>query len=145
MKRKRGWEIPEREATPEGIFRDRRALIKAMGMGALVAATGGGSLAAAAPTFADADPSAGLYPAKRDAKYTLDRPITLEKLSTTYNNFYEYTSDKDVYEYSNALKVRPWTIAIDGMVAKPMTLGIDDLLKKVTLEERLYRHRCVET
>ena len=142
VKQRRGWEIPERDATPEAVFHNRRALIKAMGMGALAAASGGGFAAAA---FADADPTAGLYPAKRDPKYTLDRPITPEKLSTTYNNFYEFTSDKDVYEYSNSLKVRPWTITIDGMVEKPFTLGFGDLLKKVTLEERLYRHRCVET
>jgi methionine sulfoxide reductase catalytic subunit len=142
VKQKRGWEIPERDATPEAVFHNRRALIKAMGMGALAAASGGGF---ATTAFADTDPTAGLYPAKRDPKYTLDRPITPEKLSTTYNNFYEFTSDKDVYEYSNSLKVRPWTITIDGMVEKPFTLGFDDLLKKVTLEERLYRHRCVET
>jgi sulfoxide reductase catalytic subunit YedY len=142
VKQQRGWEIPERDATPEAVFHNRRALIKAMGMGALVAASGGGFATAA---FADTDPTAGLYPAKRDPRYTLDRPITPEKLSTTYNNFYEFTSDKDVYEYSNSLKVRPWTITIDGMVEKPFTLGFDDLLKKVTLEERLYRHRCVET
>jgi len=145
VKRKRGWEIAEHEVTPESVFHDRRAFLKAMGMGALVAATGTGSLAAAAPAFADTDQSAGLYPAKANPKYKLDRPVTAEKLSTTYNNFYEYTAEKNVYEYSDALQVRPWNVAIDGMVEKPMTLGIDDLLKKVTLEERLYRHRCVET
>ncbi len=145
VKRKRGWEIPERESTPEAVFHNRRALLKAMGMGAMAAAGGAGALAAAAPAFADTDLSAGLYPAKRDPKYTLDRPVTPQKLSTTYNNFYEFTTNKDVYEYSDALKIRPWTISIDGMVEKPFTLGIDDLLKKVTLEERLYRHRCVET
>ncbi|MDE2164895.1 MAG: protein-methionine-sulfoxide reductase catalytic subunit MsrP [Alphaproteobacteria bacterium] len=143
VKRKRGWEIPERESTPEAVFHNRRALLKAMG--AMAAAGGAGALAAAAPAFADADPSAGLYPAKRDPKYTLDRLVTPQKLSTTYNNFYEFTTNKDVYEYSDALKIRPWTISIDGMVEKPFTLGIDDLLKKVMLEERLYRHRCVET
>jgi methionine sulfoxide reductase catalytic subunit len=116
-----------------------------MGVGAVAAVGGAGTLAAAAPAFADADPSAGFYPAKRNPKYTLDRPLTPKKLSTAYNNFYEFTSNKDVYEYSDALKIRPWSISIDGMVEKPFTLGIDDLLKKVTLEERLYRHRCVET
>ncbi|MGH6975499.1 MAG: protein-methionine-sulfoxide reductase catalytic subunit MsrP, partial [Stellaceae bacterium] len=125
VKRKRGWEIAEHEATPESVFHDRRALLKAMGMGALVAAAGTGSLAAAAPAFADTDPAAGLYPAKRDTKYVLDRPVTAEKLSTTYNNFYEYTSEKNVFEYSEALQIRPWTVAIDGMVEKPMTLGVD--------------------
>ena len=112
-------------------------------MGALIAAGGLG----AGSAFADesADPSAGLYPVKRNERYTLDRPITAEKLSTTYNNFYEYSEQKDVYEYSDKLKIRPWTVSIGGMVEKPFTIDIDDLLKKMPLEERLYRHRCVET
>jgi hypothetical protein len=81
LKVKRGWEIPEREATPESVFLNRRDLVKAMGMGALIAAGGLG----AGSAFADesADPSAGLYPVKRNERYTLDRPITAEKLSTT--------------------------------------------------------------
>jgi methionine sulfoxide reductase catalytic subunit len=79
---------------------------------------------------------------KRSEHYTLDRPITDEKLSTHYNNFYEFTEDKDVD--ADALPLRPWTVAIDGMVEKPMTLDIDDILKRMPLEERLYRHRCVE-
>ena len=90
------------------------------------------------------DPSAGLYPAKRNDKYTLDRPITDAKYSTTYNNFYEFGTDKDIADAAQALPIRPWTIKIDGMVEKPMTIGIDDLLKQMPLEERLYRHRCVE-
>ncbi|MGH7226025.1 MAG: protein-methionine-sulfoxide reductase catalytic subunit MsrP, partial [Gemmataceae bacterium] len=92
VKRKRGWEIPERDATPEAVFRNRRVLLKAMGMGALAVTAGGaGSLAAAVPALADTDPTAGLYPTKHDPKYVLDRPVTPEKLSTTYNNFYEFT------------------------------------------------------
>jgi methionine sulfoxide reductase catalytic subunit len=142
VKRKRGWEMRESEATPEAVFHDRRRVVQAMGFGALLAASGGAGTAAlgAAP----ADPSAGLYPAKRNERYTLDRPVTDEKLSTTYNNYYEYGSQKTIAEEAQALQIRPWTVMIDGMVAKPMTLGIDDLLKRVTLEERLYRHRCVE-
>jgi methionine sulfoxide reductase catalytic subunit len=141
IKVKRGWEMRESEATPEQVFLDRRRIVQAMGMGALIAATGGfaaGAGAAAPPP----DPSTGLYPVKRNDKYTLDRPITDEKLSTHYNNFYEFTEDKDVD--ADALPVRPWTVQIDGMVEKPMTLDIDDLLKRMQLEERLYRHRCVE-
>src|SRR5262249_31360783 len=63
---------------------------------------------------------------------------------TTYNNFYEFGTDKSVWREAQALKLRPWTVKIDGMVEKSQTLDIDDLLKKVGLEERLYRHRCVE-
>jgi sulfoxide reductase catalytic subunit YedY len=146
IKVKRGWEIPEREATPESAFHHRRDLLKAMGMGSLLAATASTlplaqSFAAAAP---EADPSASLYPVKRNDKYTLDRPITDEKLSTNYNNFYEYGEDKEIAARAQQLKIRPWTIAIDGMVEKPQTIDIDDLLKQMPLEERLYRHRCVE-
>jgi methionine sulfoxide reductase catalytic subunit len=142
IKRKRGWELPENAATDEALVLDRRRVLEAMGMGTLLAAVAG-----AAPALAkeQPDPSAGLYPAKRDEKYTLDRPITEEKLATNYNNFYEYSTDKYLAEEAQALRIRPWTIKIDGMVEKPFELGIDDLLKKVTLEERLYRHRCVET
>jgi methionine sulfoxide reductase catalytic subunit len=147
VKRRRGWEMRESEATPESAFHDRRRLVKAMGFGALIAAAAGatgelalGDALAAMPP----DPSAALYPAKRNERYVLDRPITDEKLATTYNNFYEFGSQKTIAEDAQALPIRPWTIAIDGMVAKPITLGIDDLLKRVTLEERLYRHRCVE-
>ena len=144
VRSKRGWEMPERQATPESLFLRRRELVKAMGMGAILAAAPALSSRAFAADPPPADPSAGLYPVKRNPKYTLDRPITDEKLSTTYNNFYEYTTDKDVYQYSDKLKVRPWTVTIDGMVEKPITIDIDDLLKKMPLEERLYRHRCVE-
>lgn len=146
IKVKRGWEIPESQATPESAYRNRRDLLKAMGLGTLIAAGSGAfpladALAAAAP---EADPSAGLYPVKRNEKYTLDRPLTDEKFSTNYNNFYEYGEDKDIASRAQALKIRPWTIEIDGMVEKKMTVDIDDLLKQMPLEERVYRHRCVE-
>ena len=142
IKRKRGWEMRESEATPEALFHDRRRIVQAMGFGALIAAAGAPGEAALATT-AD-DPSTVLYPAKRNESYTLDRPITDEKLSTTYNNFYEFGSQKTIAEDAQKLPIRPWTVTIDGMVEKPMQLGIDDLLKRVQLEERLYRHRCVE-
>jgi methionine sulfoxide reductase catalytic subunit len=146
IKIKRGWELRESEATPESAFLNRRALVKAMGLGAIVAGAGGGlgafdALAADNPA---PDPSAGLYPAKRNELYVLDRPITDPKLSTTYNNFYEFSEDKDLVDLAQALPIRPWTVTIDGMVEQKQTLDIDDLLKRLPLEERLYRHRCVE-
>ncbi len=136
---RRGWELPERAATPEHLFFDRRAFLAAAGA------------VLAAPTLASAqratdlpDPSAGLYPVKRNDKYVLDRPITDEAINTTYNNFYEFGSAKTISRAAQALKVRPWTVKIDGMVEKPLEIGLDDLLSKMPLEERLYRHRCVE-
>ena len=90
------------------------------------------------------DPSADLYPAKRNEKYALDRPITDEKVNGNYNNFYEFGTSKTTAAAAQALTIRPWTVKIDGMVEKPVEVGIDDLIRKLTLEERTYRHRCVE-
>jgi sulfoxide reductase catalytic subunit YedY len=139
--RRRGWEIPERLATPEHLFFSRRAFLAASGAAAL----------SVTPEFASAqraadlpDPTKDLYPFKRNDKYVLDRPVTDEKININYNNFYEFSSSKNVARAAQALVLRPWTIKIDGMVEKEQEIGIDDLLKKVEPEERLYRHRCVE-
>ena len=140
--RRRGWEMPEHLATPEHVFLNRRAFLS----GAVGAATIGMAPGMAfAQRAGDApDPSIDLYPAKRNEKYTLDRPITDEKVNANYNNFYEFGSSKSVARAAEALKVRPWTIKIGGMVEKAMEVGIDDLVRKFGVEERLYRHRCVE-
>ena len=138
IKRRRGWELGENQATPEGCYLQRRSLVKAMGLGAA-------SLALPAIASAqDKDPSAALYPAKRNDKYGVPTPMTAEKLATTYNNFYEFGTDKSIWRDAQKLEVRPWTIKVSGMVEKPFEIGIDDLLAKVQLEERVYRHRCVE-
>jgi sulfoxide reductase catalytic subunit YedY len=74
----------------------------------------------------------------------MDKPTAI-KDATSYNNFYEFGTDKaDPARYAGSLKTRPWTIAIEGEVKKPMTLDIDSLMKLAPLEERLYRLRCVE-
>jgi sulfoxide reductase catalytic subunit YedY len=90
------------------------------------------------------DPTADLYPAKRVEKYVLDRAITDEKVNLNYNNFYEFGTSKNVASAAESLRIRPWTVKLDGMVEKEQTIGIDDLIRKVGLEERAYRHRCVE-
>jgi sulfoxide reductase catalytic subunit YedY len=138
--RRRGWELPERVATPEHLVFNRRSFLAATGA-AMVLRPG---LAAAQAAADSSDPSVQLYPVKRNEKYVLDRPITDEAINTTYNNFYEFGSAKTISRAAQALKLRPWTVKIDGMVAKPFEIGLDDLLAKMPLEERLYRHRCVE-
>jgi DMSO/TMAO reductase YedYZ molybdopterin-dependent catalytic subunit len=109
-------------------------------MGTLV--TAGAALPLARSIASDGpiepDPSASLYPVKRNPKYSVERPITDAKYSTNYNNFYEYGAEKDIAEAAQQLKIRPWTVTIDGMVEKPMTIAIDDLLKQMPLEERIY-------
>src|SRR3954471_4530564 len=110
--RRRGWEIPERFATPEHLFFNRRDFLAA-------AATGAGALAltprlAMAQRIADLpDPSKDLYPAKQNEKFTLDRAVTEEKINLNYNNFYEFSSNKSLAKQAQALKPRPWTIKID--------------------------------
>lgn len=137
---RRGWELPEHQATPETAFFNRRHFLS-MGAAALAMAPA----ATRAQRVSDLpDPSAALYPVKRNDKYALDRAITDETLNTTYNNFYEFGSAKTIARAAQALPLRPWTVRIDGMVDKPLELGLDDLIAKMPLEERLYRHRCVE-
>ena len=129
------WEIGVGRETPEHIAFNRRAFM---------AGTGGALLAASLrPAFAeDADPTASLYPAKRNSAFKIDGDPTPEKVNVNYNNFYEFSTSKHLS--AEALKTHPWTIAIDGMVEKPMTMDVADLIKSVGIEERLYRHRCVE-
>ena len=123
----RGWEIPEREATPESVYHNRRAFLKAAGFAGL------GSLLEAAT------------PAKRNEKYELDRPITEEWAATGFNNFYEFTLDKQrVKDMVGPFVISPWKIEVSGLVNKPKTYDVDDLLQRMPLEERLYRMRCVE-
>jgi methionine sulfoxide reductase catalytic subunit len=137
--RRRGWEIPERLATPEHLF-NRRAVLAA-GAAALALSP---RLALAQRVSDLPDPTKDLYPVKRNPAYTLDRPITEERINTNYNNFYEYGMSKSIARAAQALRLRPWTIKIDGMVEKAQEVGLDDLIRKMPLEERLYRHRCVE-
>jgi len=135
-----GWAIPESQATPEHLAIDRRALLRG------TAAIAGGLLAgpALAQGAGEADPTAGLYPARRNERFVLDRAVTPEMINANYNNFYEFGSFKRVAAAAQALKTRPWTVTIDGMVENKVELDIDDLIRRMPLEERLYRHRCVE-
>jgi sulfoxide reductase catalytic subunit YedY len=136
-----GWAISEAFATPEDVYVDRRRILQGMGFGAMSAAA-----LAAMPGIAKAEtgPAADLYPAKRNEAYKLDRALTPEDLNLTYNNFFEYGSEKQIYSAAQRLQTQPWNIEIGGMVEKPFTIAFDDLVRKFPLEERLYRHRCVE-
>ncbi len=142
--RRRGWEIPESQITPEHLAFSRRSLLLAGGAGALALSPGAALAQRVSDLATLPDPTAGLYPAKRNESYKLDRPITSEKINADYNNFYEFGTSKHIAPAAQKLKTRPWTVKIDGMVEKPFEIGIDDLIRKVTLEERAYRHRCVE-
>jgi sulfoxide reductase catalytic subunit YedY len=123
--RRRGWEIPESRVTPESAMMNRRGLLASAGVL---------TIAGVLPAFAAPNP-----------KYVPGRDLTDEKYATTYNNYYEFNDSKDVVKQAQALKQRPWTIKLEGMLKAPRTIDIDDLMKMVETEERVYRHRCVET
>ncbi len=145
IKRRRGWEISDRYATPEADFNARRSILKTAGLGVVAA---GATLVLGphhtAIAAAESDPTADLYPAKRNETYKLTRDPMPEDLTSKYNNFYEFGSHKGIWRRAQALKTRPWTVKIDGMVEKEMDVDFDTLIRSMTLEERLYRHRCVE-
>ena len=140
IKRPKVWDMPASRVTPEHVFLNRRAFMgAAAGTGLLMAGF------APARAGAMADPSAGLYPAKANPAYAdAGRAVTDAAINASFNNYYEFGTSKRIAAAAEALPIRPWSIVIDGEVEKPMTLAIDDLLKQVTLEERIYRHRCVE-
>ena len=138
---RKSWQMAGLEETPENAFLNRRQLMAAFGATAAIGAVNGFS---AGTAFAAEDPTTGLYPFKRNEAFKLDRDLTPEDVNSTYNNFYEFGSHKQISQAAQKLRIRPWTLTIDGLVDNPMQLGIDDLIAKMPLEERLYRHRCVE-
>jgi len=141
----KGWEIPEREVTPEGISRPRRRFLhgSAVAVG-LAAGIANGWLRALAPD----PPGMTNLPkmdAKRNPKYTVERPITEERIVAGYNNFYEFLTNKEqVARHAERFHSRPWEIETAGEVEKPQRIDVDALIKLMTLEERVYRLRCVE-
>jgi sulfoxide reductase catalytic subunit YedY len=129
------------------VYRDRRALIKLMAGGAAGAALAGW---AGREAMAQAVPRPGKHAALAGAKSAVAGAVTLDKLTdyndaSTYNNFYEFGTDKaDPARNAGTLQTRPWTVSIEGLVKQPKTYGIEELLKLSPQEERIYRMRCVE-
>ena len=144
IKLRRSWELPEAAATPETLFFNRRKVITGAGALALAGTLSACDAKSSAAVKSGSDPSVKYYPAKRDPLYKLDRSISPEHVVETYNNYYEFGTEKEIYEDAQALPIRPWSVSIEGEVEKPFTVAIDDLIAKMPLEERLYRHRCVE-
>jgi sulfoxide reductase catalytic subunit YedY len=127
------------EITPQNIFEKRRQLIKLAAIGAF-----GLSQAEvfSRNAFAQSGPK---LPAKVNPQFFVADKLTSYKDVTTYNNFYEFGTDKaDPARNAHTLKTRPWTVSVEGLVNKPKVWDIDALLKLAPMEERVYRFRCVE-
>jgi sulfoxide reductase catalytic subunit YedY len=137
---KRPSDILPSEITSEGVYSRRRELMKAAAAGTILAATGG---LAAGNARAQGGGLARIDGVKKSAYSTAEQPNTYKQI-TTYNNFYEFGTDKDEpARYADKLKVKPWTVVVEGEVKKPRTFGIEELMK-LPMEERVYRLRCVE-
>ena len=133
------WQIPESRATSEHVFVNRRKFIAAAGFAGI------GLVSGIRPGVAGDDPAAALYPARTNPAYAdAGRKITPEAINITYNNFYEFGTSKRISKAAEALVIRPWEIAFEGEIEAPFKIQFDDLIKKMQLEERVYRHRCVE-
>ncbi|MEQ8968546.1 MAG: protein-methionine-sulfoxide reductase catalytic subunit MsrP [Azospirillaceae bacterium] len=145
IKSKRGWELPESAATPEAAFVNRRAFLARAGLaGAGLAGALAGLPGGARAQDGGARPTADLYPAERNTAFTVDRAITDEETATTYNNFYEFGSHKQIWRAAQEMPLEPWTVTIDGLVEEERTVDVYELIRAMPIEERVYRLRCVE-
>jgi methionine sulfoxide reductase catalytic subunit len=145
LKSLEGWALPDSAVTSESVFQDRRRLARMIAAGPVLLSAA--PLLAACddtPVIREVDPSASLYPVDRNPRYVIDRDLTTEALATNYNNYYEFGSSKNIAAKAQKIDLRPWLVKIDGLVEKPFEIAIDDLLARMPLEERVYRHRCVE-
>jgi methionine sulfoxide reductase catalytic subunit len=140
------------EITPEQAYLRRREFMRNAGLTVATAAGVGGALSwltggAQKRRLLDERPEQAVtaLAADKPSEFRAPEPPTSYRDITTYNNFYEFGLGKeDPAANARAFVSKPWTVAIDGEVAKPQQLDLDDLLRNLPLEERVYRMRCVE-
>jgi sulfoxide reductase catalytic subunit YedY len=145
--------IPSSEITPEETYRTRRTLLKSAALAVGGAAVFGGALVAVskkrgapAPAVSALPPlPSGVVVTSAQPSFALpDRPTPLDFVAG-YNNFYEFgLSKSDPAEHAGTLRTRPWSVAVEGEVHAPKVFDIEEVLRSFTLEERIYRMRCVE-
>ena len=125
-----GWNTPEAQVTPRALVTGRRALMAS----ALIAAPAAAQMGAAPPLPAHT----------RNERFQGGRALTAEREATTYNNFYEFGSHKGIWRDAQRMPRRPWRLQVNGLVENPREFDIDDLIRLMPIEERIYRLRCVE-
>ena len=169
----RSWEISANQATPEHVYFNRRAFLKKLGLTSAGLLSAGSALIPGCSTSTteypsqpeetptadpypdgstteassqpEETPTADLYPAARNPAYTVERPLTPQEVAASYNNFYEFTTNKQQVRYLvGRFQTRPWQVEVTGLVEKPGIFDIGDLVRRMPLEERVYRFRCVE-
>ncbi|MGB0894853.1 MAG: protein-methionine-sulfoxide reductase catalytic subunit MsrP [Parashewanella sp.] len=149
ISQKAAWDLPEQDVTPESVFKSRRQIIKALGLGAATASLSTNVQAGLFDVFGEKKPKDMFKVApltfSKNNNFQTSEILTPENKVITHNNFYEFGTRKtDPEENAQQFKVNPWQLTIEGEVDKPLTLNYDDLYKLIALEERTYRLRCVE-
>ena len=135
---KRALDIPSSEITSENLYHNRREFIKTASA-VLGIAAAGTILPGCAPSV-----GAAAEPQSKGKYDTTEKPTPLQDV-TTYNNYYEFGTGKDEpSRNAGRFVTRPWPVKVEGMVKKPATYNLEDLLKGLTVEDRIYRMRCVE-
>jgi len=131
------------DVTPRCVYLDRRKFLQAMGIAGAAAVAGKGLFELALPSDI-AFAATKLTSLVKSPYSTTEKQNSFEDV-THYNNFYEFGTDKsDPAKNSQNFKTSPWTVSVEGEVAKPRKFTMDEILKVAPLEERIYRHRCVE-
>jgi sulfoxide reductase catalytic subunit YedY len=140
---KRAADLKYSDITPRDVYLNRRKFLYGMGLA--------GGLALAGKSLAElAFPSARAYastslPVAAKSPFSTTEKVTPEQVVTTYNNYYEFGTEKgDPSKNAGKFVTSPWSVSVEGECAKPRTFTMDELLKLAPLEERIYRHRCVE-
>jgi sulfoxide reductase catalytic subunit YedY len=133
-------DIPSSEITPKSLYLNRRKFLAGVGMA--TAAAGFALHELNSPLRVSADSKIdGIKP----SPFSSNEKITPAADVTTYNNYYEFSTDKSgPSQLAKNFKTRPWKVTIDGLVPKKQVLDVDDIIKMASPEERIYRHRCVE-
>jgi sulfoxide reductase catalytic subunit YedY len=140
---KRSPDLKYSDITPRDIYVNRRKFLYGMGLA--------GGLAMAGKSLADlVSPSVRAYASAKlsgltPSPFSTTEKVTAEQVVTTYNNYYEFGTDKgDPSRNAQKFVTSPWTVSVEGECAKPRKFSMDEILKLAPLEERVYRHRCVE-
>ncbi len=140
---KRSPDLKYSDVTPRDIYVNRRKFLYGMGLAGGLALAGKSLAELASPSiraYASAKLS-GLTP----SPFSTTEKVTAEQVVTTYNNYYEFGTDKgDPSRNAQKFVTSPWTVSVEGECAKPRKFSMDEILKLAPLEERIYRHRCVE-
>ena len=134
-------ELSHADVTPKDVYLNRRKFLQGLGIAGAAAVAGERLYAALAPGVAPA----GTKLTTVKTGYTVDEKISSMNDVTHYNNFYEFGSEKgDPAKNAQKFRTSPWTVSVEGQVKTPRKISLEEILKLAPLEERIYRHRCVE-